>query len=163
VEAISIELALGPTDDVRVLVGELEGVLSADYPPEQRHGLPLDAIFQSHIRFFLARVEGATVGCGGVALFSDFAEVKRMYVREAARGSGVAGALLDRIERETRDTGLDLLCLETGDRALAAHRFYERSGFRRCAAFGAYASMTPAAIATSIFYEKRLGAGSDRH
>jgi putative acetyltransferase len=163
VEAISVERAMGPTDDVRALVGELERVLSADYPPEQRHGLPLATLFQSHIRFFVARVQGAAVGCGGVALFSDFAEVKRMYVREAARGSGVAGALLDRIERETRDAGLDLLRLETGDRAHAAIRFYERSGFRRCAAFGAYASMTPAAIVTSVFYEKRVDARKTPH
>jgi len=163
VEAISIELALGPTEDVRALVGELEHVLSADYTPEQRHGLPLHAIFQSHIRFFLARVQGAAVGCGGVALFSDFAEVKRMYVREPARGGGVAGALLDRIEQETRGAGLDFLRLETGDRAHAAIRFYERSGFRRCPAFGAYATMAPAAIATSLFYEKRLDARGDPH
>jgi putative acetyltransferase len=163
VEAISIERAMGPTEDVRVLVGELEGVLSAEYKPEQRHGLPLDAIFQPHIRFFLARVQGAAVGCGGVALFSGFAEVKRMYVREGARGSGVAAALLDRLERETRDAGLDLLRLETGDRQRAAIRFYERVGFRQCPAFGAYASMAPAAIVTSLFYEKRLGASGDLH
>ena len=162
-EAISVEQALGPTEDVRALVGELERVLSADYPPEQRHGLPLDAIFQSHIRFFLARMQGAAVGCGGVALFADFAEVKRMYVREAARGGGVAGALLDRIEQAARDAGLDLLRLETGNRAHAAMRFYERSGFRRCPAFGAYATMIPTAIATSVFYEKRLDARGARH
>ena len=35
-EAIAIELAPGPTEDVRVLVGELEGVLSAEYAAEQR-------------------------------------------------------------------------------------------------------------------------------
>jgi len=163
VEAIAIDRALGPTEEVRLLVAELERILSADYTPEQRHGLPLDAIFQPHIRFFVARVQGAAVGCGGVALFSDFAEVKRMYVREAARGGGVAGALLVRIERETRDAGLDLLRLETGDRAHAAIRFYERSGFHRCPAFGAYASMIPAAIATSVFYEKGVGARGDPH
>ena len=50
----------------------------------------LDAIFQPHVRFFVARLDGEAVGCGGVALFEGFAEVKRMYVREAARGRGVA-------------------------------------------------------------------------
>ena len=156
VQAIAIELALSPTDEVRTLVGELEGLLAADYTPEQRHGLSVEAIFQPRVRFFVARVGGAVVGCGGVALFSDFAEVKRMYVREVARGRGVARALLDRVERETHDAGLDLLRLETGDRAHAAIRFYERAGFRRCSAFGAYAAMAPAAISTSVFYEKRV-------
>lgn len=147
---------MGPTEDVRTLVGELEGILAQDYTAEQRHGLSLDAIFQPHIRFFVARVDGAPVGCGGVALFSDFAEVKRMYVREAARGKGVAQALLDRIERGTREAGLDLLRLETGNRAYSAIGFYERSGFGRCDAFGVYATMAPARIATSLFYEKKL-------
>jgi hypothetical protein len=44
----------------------------------------------------------------------------------------------------------------TGDRQLDAIRLYERSGFRRCDAFGEYASMTPHAVATSVFFEKRL-------
>ena len=154
---LSIEPALGPTADVSELVAELEQVLSAEYPPEQRHGLPLDAIFQPHICFFLARIDGRAVGCGGVALFPDFAEVKRMYVRPVARGHGVADALLARLEAQAGAAGLPLLRLETGDRQHAAIRFYERAGFRRCAAFGAYAAMAPGSIVTSIFYEKALG------
>jgi putative acetyltransferase len=154
--AIAIERAHGATQDVRALVHELEQELSAHYAPEQRHGLALDALFQPHIRFFVASSNGAAVGCGGVALFTDFAEVKRMYVRPSARGTQAASALLARIASEARDGGLAILRLETGDQQLAAMRFYERSGFRRCPAFGTYADMPTAAIATSVFFEKRL-------
>src|SRR5215467_5931338 len=154
---IAIELVSSPSAEVRSLVTELEEILSAEYPPEQRHGLRLEALFQPHIRFFVARVDGVAVGCGGLALFDDFAEVKRMYVREGARGRGVADAVLARLEDEARATGLDVLRLETGDRQFAALRFYERAGFHRCAAFGDYATMPPASIATSVFFEKRLG------
>src|ERR1700738_580506 len=98
---LTVTLTVAPTDAVRLLIAELEDVLSAEYLPEQRHGLPLDAIFQPHVRFFVATVDGAPAGCGGVALFDDFAEVKRMYVRPAARGQGVARAILARIEAET--------------------------------------------------------------
>ncbi len=154
---VRIEAAPTATEEVRSLVGELDTILSAEYPPEQRHGLPLDAIFQPHIRFFLARLRGAAVGCGGVAIFSDFAEVKRMYVREVARGQGVADAILAHIEEEVCDAGLSLLRLETGERQVAAVRFYARAGFRRCPAFGAYALMAPQSIATSVFFEKRIG------
>src|SRR5882724_10738392 len=101
-DELRIEAAPNATDEVRALVGELETVLAAEYPPEQRHGLALDAIFQPHIRFFLARLHGTAVGCGGVALFSDFAEVKRMYVRDGARRQGVADAILARIEEQVR-------------------------------------------------------------
>jgi putative acetyltransferase len=138
-----IERTTTPTDDVRSLIAELEDSLAAEYPPEQRHGLALDAIFQPHIQFF-------------VALFAELAEVKRMYVRPAARGRGIADALLARIESVTRGAGLARLCLETGDRQLAAIRVYERAGFSRCGAFGAYAAMPPASIATSVFFEKHL-------
>jgi putative acetyltransferase len=151
---ISVELIASPSDDVRTLVAELEEVLAAEYPPEQRHGLSVDAIFQPHIRFFVARADGRAVGCGGVALFTDFAEVKRMYVRPEARGRGVADAVLARLEAEARTAGLAVLRLETGDRQLAAMRFYERAGFRRCGAFGAYGAMPRSATTTSVFYEK---------
>jgi putative acetyltransferase len=121
-DAILIEPAPTATDEVRALVEELEAVLSAEYPREQRHGLSLDAIFQPPIRFFLARLDGVAVGCGGVALFPDFAEVKRMYVRDAVRGRGVAQALLARLETTAADAGLSVLRLETGDRQIAAMR-----------------------------------------
>jgi len=162
VDEITVELVLEPTDDVRALVGELDRILSAEYTPEQRHGLPLDAIFKPNIRFFLARSKGAAVGCGGVAFFADFAEVKRMYVRDVARGSGAARALLARIEREAREAGFAVLRLETGARQTAALRFYEREGFRPCPAFGAYAAMAPQAVATSVFLQKQLGPSAAR-
>lgn len=155
-DGVRIEVAPTATEEVRSLIGELETILSAEYPPEQRHGLSVHAIFQPHIRFFLARLRGAAVGCGGVAIFSDFAEVKRMYVQDVARRQGVADAILARIEEEARGAGLSLLRLETGERQVAAMQFYARAGFRRCAAFGAYALMAPQSIATSVFLEKRI-------
>ncbi|MEA3135049.1 MAG: putative acetyltransferase [Gammaproteobacteria bacterium] len=156
-DKLRIEIAPTATDEVRALIGELEAVLSAEYPPEQRHGLALDAIFQPHVRFFLARLHGVAVGCGGVALFPDYAEVKRMYVHHTARGQGVADALLVRIEQEVLSAGLSVLRLETGDRQIAAMRLYVRTGFRECPAFGDYALKPPQAIAASVFFEKRIG------
>jgi putative acetyltransferase len=79
-----------------------------------------------------------------------------MYVRPEARGRGIADALLSRIESETRNAGLAVLRLETGDKQIAAMRLYDRAGFRPCAAFGDYAMMPPYAIATSVFLEKTL-------
>ena len=157
-DEVQIEIAPAATDEVRLLISELEAVLAAEYPPEQRHGFSVEAIFQPHVRFFLARRQGAAVGCGGVALFPDFAEVKRMYVRDTARGQGVADAILARIEQDVRSAGLSVLRLETGTRQIAAMRLYARTGFRECPAFGDYALKPPASIAASVFFEKRLGA-----
>jgi len=35
-------------------------------------------------------------------------------------------------------------------------RLYERAGFTRCAAFGAYAAMPLRAVERSVFYEKQI-------
>ena len=116
----------------------------------------MDAIFQPHIRFFLARVNGEPIGCGGVALFTDFGEVKRMYVRQSARGQGIADAIIEKLIAETLAAGLTTLRLETGVHSAAAIRFYRRSGFEPCDVYEPYASMPPQAIVTSVFLEKRL-------
>jgi len=134
----------------------LDAELAAEYSPEQRHGLTVRDIFQPHVRFFVAYADDVPAGCGGVALFADFAELKRMYVRPAARGRGVADALVGRLIEETQAVGLRILRLETGTRQRAAMRFYARHGFERCEVFGPYASLPRPAIRESFFMEKRL-------
>jgi len=153
---IEIGPARVPTADLRGLIEELDRELSANYAPEQRHGLSLDAIFQPHIRFFMARMNGTAVGCGGIALFADFAELKRMYVRNEFRGQGVADAILAKLESEAREAGLTTARLETGTHQIAAIKFYQRSGFQFCEAFEPYSSMPPEAISTSVFLAKHL-------
>lgn len=153
---ITITRTTAPTDAVRALIGELDAVLSAEYPPEQRLGLVMDAMFAPHIRFYVADLDDAPVGCGGVALFDDFAELKRMYVRDAARGQGVAQAILARLETEARGVGLATLRFETGTVQHAAMRLYERGGFTVCGPFGEYLTKPVSALATSVFYEKLL-------
>jgi putative acetyltransferase len=155
---ILIERAQAATADVRVLIDELDQELSQNYTPEQRHGLALDAIFQPHIRFFVAWMRGSAVGCGGVALFPDFAEIKRMYVRIGSRGQSIADAIIARLAMETLDAGLTVLRLETGIHQPAAIRFYRRHGFQPCTAFEPYASMPVHAVTASIFLEKQLSA-----
>jgi putative acetyltransferase len=153
---IEIERAVAATTEVRALIDELNQELAQHYAPEQRHGLALDAIFQPHIRFFVARIDGLAVGCGGVALFPDFGEIKRMYVRKESRGRGIADAIMQRLETEAVDAGLDLLRLETGVHSIAAIRFYGRKGFMPRDAFEPYSSMTSDAIATSVFLENKI-------
>lgn len=132
---IAVERALNATVEVKVLIGELDSVLAENYTPEQRHGLSLDAIFQPHIHFYIARLEGRAVGCGGVALFSEFAEIKRMYVRDGSRGQGIADAIIETLTTDALNAGLSLLRLETGTEQAAAIRFYRRCGFQTCAIF----------------------------
>ncbi|MDP9095796.1 MAG: GNAT family N-acetyltransferase [Pseudomonadota bacterium] len=157
---IKIEPVVAPNGDTEALVGELEAELSANYEPHQRHGLTLAALFQPHIRFYVACVDGVAAGCGGVALLDGLAELKRMYARPAFRGRGVAAALLARLAEDAAAAGYPRLCLETGTAQHAALRFYAGAGFVRCDAFGAYRFMAPAQVAESVFMEKRLDLAS---
>jgi putative acetyltransferase len=141
---------------VRGLLEELNQALSGPYSDDQRHALSVEQLFQPDIRFYLAKIEGLAVACGGVAFLDGYGELKRMYSRPAVRGRGVAKALLHRLEAETREAGLTLLRIETGMYQEEALRFYERAGYKPCGPFGPYAQMPPHAIATSRFYEKRL-------
>jgi putative acetyltransferase len=154
--SLTIEHVRSPTDDARMLIDELDAELSGPYSPEQRHGIDITRVFQPGVMFFIARLDGDPVACGGVAFEDGFAEVKRMYVRPQARGRAVAQTLLARLEQEARARGATRLTLETGDAQHAALRFYQRAGFTRCAAFGAYATMPADATERSIFLEKTL-------
>lgn len=147
-----------PGPDVELLVGLLNDELGSLYSPEQRHGLDLAAIFQPHVRFFLAYWRGQPAGCGGVALLDGFAEVKRMYVRPAWRRDGLASAIMDRLTAEAAAAGHTRLLLETGVYSGAAIGFYRERGFTVRTAFEPYASMAPASILTSVFMEKPISA-----
>jgi putative acetyltransferase len=155
--SIAIERAVEATPELSDLIGELNDVLGAAYEDHQRHGLSIDQLFEPHVRFFLARLDGLAVGCGGVAMFEDYAELKRMYTRPAARGRGVAKALLRRIEDEARGANKPVLRLETGVRQREAIGLYEHAGFQPRGPFGPYATMPAPNIEASLFFQKTLG------
>jgi putative acetyltransferase len=130
-------------------------VLGEAYQAHQRHSLSIEELFEPNVRFFLARLDGLAVGCGGVAVFDDYAEVKRMYTGPAVR-RGVAKALLQRIEDEARRAGKSVLRLETGTYQQEAIGLYQRIVFRSRGPFGPYAAIPARNIETSLFFEKEL-------
>src|SRR4051794_21035352 len=136
---IAIERVSGSTPEAAALIAELDEVLGALYDAEQRHGLSVEQVFQPNVRFFVAYIDGAAVGCGAVSLFDGYAEVKRMYTCAAARGRGVGKALLAHIEQEARIAGKAVLRLETGTLQTLAIALYEGCGFQACGPFGHYA------------------------
>jgi putative acetyltransferase len=153
---LTIERVWAATDEIRQLVAELDRALTGPYLPEQHHALSFERLFDSNVRFCAARVDGVAVGCGGVAFYDDFAEVKRMFTQPTARRHGVATALLRHLEGEAKRAGYSVLRLETGTYQAEAIQFYVRAGFERCDAFGEYVGMSPQAIETSVFYEKSI-------
>ena len=153
---LKIEQVSGPSYEMRALIAELEAYLAGLYLPEQLHGWHYERLLQPDVKFFLARRGPNAVGCGGIARFDEFAEVKRMYTVPEERGKGVGQAILARLEDEARDAGKEWLLLETGHGQEDSMRFFEDYGFYPRAYFGQYADMKPLTLATSRFYQKRL-------
>ena len=153
---ITLERLTQPTADARALIEELDADLRGPYAPDQHHGFSIDRVFASGLTFFIAKLNGEAVGCGGVAFDDGYAELKRMYVRPRARGQGVAQAVIAKLEAEARAKGYKRLTLETGDVQHAAIKVYERAGFNVCKPFGEYLTLPPHTIERSVFMDKAL-------
>ncbi|HTN25187.1 MAG TPA: GNAT family N-acetyltransferase [Solirubrobacteraceae bacterium] len=78
------------------------------------------------------------VCCGGLKRLPDGAcEIKKMFVAPAARGRGVARALLEELERRARDLGYSVARLDTGPLQPRAQLMYERAGYAHIENFNA--------------------------
>jgi ribosomal protein S18 acetylase RimI-like enzyme len=115
---------------------------------------PLWALYRANIVSTLARTapaeqivaeeEGAIVGAvllypGGTSpggagagpVAAKWPEVRLLAVSPAARGRGIAEALMRECVRRARAAGAEALTLHTSDMMRAAMRLYERIGFAR--------------------------------
>jgi len=87
--------------------------------------------------FLVAWHDGNAVGCGGVRAHDDrVGELKRMYVRPAARRSGVARAVLTALEQRADELGYQRLILETGTEQPEAIALYVASGYQPIDPYG---------------------------
>ena len=137
---------------VRAMVEELDRYFHALYPAESNHLLDIDTLCQPEMRFF-AVFEGAkALAIGGCWLKDGYAEVKRLYVRPAARGLGLAKRIMRRIEDEAIDCGRIIARLETGIHQPESIGLYRRLGYAVCGPFGDYPVDDP----NSVFMEKLL-------
>ncbi|GAA4259196.1 hypothetical protein GCM10022255_082910 [Dactylosporangium darangshiense] len=101
-------------------------------------------------RFVLATVDGVAAGCGGIQPLDDqTVEVKRMYVRPAYRGNGLARRVLAALEDLAAGSHYSLIRLETGQRQPESIRLYESAGYRPIPPYGPYVHSR-----LSLCYEK---------
>ena len=84
----------------------------------------------------LAVTDGASAGCIGVRRFdSHICELKRLYVRPAARGAGLGRLLVAAALQRARALGYRRTLLDTLAGMGAARRVYESFGFAPCDAY----------------------------
>lgn len=140
----------------RTLIGALNAELSGVYTEPGTTHFRLDADEVSGTRgAFLIVHRGATpVGCGALRRLDDgSAELKRMYIAPAARGTGLGRLLLAALESEARALGVTRLVLETGVHQTAALALYRGAGYHPIPLYGEYLSSPE----TSICLGKEIG------
>ncbi len=88
-------------------------------------------------RLLLAETSGRIAGVIALRdLGDDVCEMKRLYVREYARGHGVGRLLSERLLVEAREAGYRAMRLDTlPSRMTAANALYDALGFREIAAY----------------------------
>lgn len=82
-------------------------------------------------RLYLARIDGETIGCIGLRKIEEgICEMKRLYLRESARGKGVGVALIEKIISDAQEIGYEKMRLDTYPPKMGkAVGLYESHGF----------------------------------
>src|SRR5215204_7570830 len=121
------EVAPDSADAVQLIRELDEHLMGHPYPPQSRHAFSVQKLLREGVVFFITHYEGQLAGCGGIKLLgTEYAEVKRMYVRPAFRGKALGKAMLSRLAEYAQGKGVGLLRLETGIYEVEAIGLYER-------------------------------------
>ncbi|SFJ05246.1 GNAT family N-acetyltransferase [Olleya namhaensis] len=92
------------------------------------------------------------VGCAAFKPFdNNTVEIKRMFTTEAARGKGVASAILKQLEVWAKQLNYTHSILETGIRQIEAVNFYKKCNYQIIDNYGQYKG-----IKESICFKKAL-------
>ncbi|MBR0797099.1 GNAT family N-acetyltransferase [Bradyrhizobium jicamae] len=137
------EISIVPEDprqpEVRRLIALSDVYMEALYPSGSNHLVDVDALSAPGTVFLVARRGGEVLGSIAFRVIAaDHAEMKRMFVREDARGCGLGRRLLEALEGAARRRSIARISLETGIRQPEAIGLYRASGYLECAPFGNY-------------------------
>ena len=106
-----------------------------------------------NMKVVLAYQGTEAVGCGALRKYAEaVAEVKRMYVRPAHRGKGIAATVLAELELWAGELSFVSCVLETGDKFPEAVALYLKNGYHEIPNYGPYQG-----VVGSICFEKHLG------
>ncbi|MFI2754105.1 GNAT family N-acetyltransferase [Cellulomonas sp. P22] len=138
-DAEARELRRSMWTDTTVRYPEVVDLVEAEGGPDVDDERQGDGVLTTVV----ARLDGRPVGCASLRAARDgypagSGELKKVFVDDSARGSGVARALLIAIEDDARARGLTSVVLQTGIRQPEAVGLYAAVGYRPVAPFGPY-------------------------
>jgi putative acetyltransferase len=139
--------------DVRAELAAADAWYLATYPAESINTIDLAELMAANVTFYAARNEaGELLGFGAVVECGDYAEIKRMYVSQAARGMKVSRRILERLEAHALSRGYTVMRLETGPLQPEALGLYRTHGYEAIPHYADYDPNDP----NSLCFEKRL-------
>jgi DNA-binding MarR family transcriptional regulator/GNAT superfamily N-acetyltransferase len=120
----------------RAYFAELNRRFGSGFDPVRSAAVPEDEVRPPAGLMLLATLHGSPIGCGSLR-FRDrgIAEIKRMWVAEAARGLGVGRRLLGELEAHAAAHGARRVRLDTNETLTEAIALYRSSGFVEVAPF----------------------------
>ena len=122
------------------------------YPGKSEQNLRLEALRGRSVRFLVARDAGnRPLATAALLLHGDWAEIKRMWVEEDARGCGVSKQMLSALIAIAQQECVRVLRLEAGSLGRAALALYDGAGFVPRGPFGSHK-----ADPLSTFWEMHL-------
>jgi DNA-binding MarR family transcriptional regulator/GNAT superfamily N-acetyltransferase len=121
---------------IQAYFAELDTRFDAGFDPSQSISADADELIEPAGLLLVARLRDEPVGCGALKLRGAApAEIKRMWVAPTARGLGVGRRILNELEQQARDRGVDLVHLETNKTLREATSLYRAAGYVEVDAF----------------------------
>ncbi len=111
-------------------------------------------------RLYLVESAGVPVATGGLKLTApEFAEVKRMFVRPAARRRGISRALLGQLIEDASECGYHRVRLDTMVFMTAALSMYRSMGFVDVDPYEQSESARAGIVGDALYLELTIGPG----
>ena len=144
--------------DFLMSMGQDYVAIIESFYPTPRYAALVDELDVLHARpngsIKLVLHDGAPIGCGMChRLEPGTYEIKRVYIRESARGLGAGRAIMEALVAQIRADGFTRILMDTGLPQVAAQKLYLSMGFRLR---GPYQEMPPITEGKMVFFEMDL-------
>ena len=148
---IKLQRTKSTDPDFQTLIRELDADLRV------RNGALMDVydsfnIIEAIDTVVVVYLDVIPVGCACFKCYNtDTVEIKRMFVRPAARGKGISALILTELEIWAKSLGFRCAVLETGSSQFEARGLYRKLGYLRIPNYAPYTDLPDSICFRKIF------------